>query len=348
MINTASETPAAYTSVSVDGPTRVTLITPSLHTYVPRRKNFIQRNCGLCIRICKWIPVVVISSVLFWGYYAYNIELCVKSIQSVILKTFLLVCFQFFFFMCLWSYYQTIFTKPAQVPREFWLRQEEMTKLNIEPTEEARKALFECIISERNLPILGRTFKQGFRTCEKCNLLKPDRAHHCSVCDACILKMDHHCPWVNNCVCFSNYKFFVLFLGYSLALCSWSALVSLPYFIEFWRMDLSSSYGKLHIIFLFFVSVMFAVSLASLFFYHLYLTMKNKSTLEAFRTPIFRYGPDKKAYDLGKSQNFKQIFGDDPILWLLPVSTSKNCGVIFPTRIDRFVGKRVDKSYGDQ
>ena len=52
-----------------------------------------------------------------------------------------------------------------------------------------------------------------FRYCEKCQAVKPDRSHHCSVCGSCILKMDHHCPWVNNCVAFNNYKFFMLFLG---------------------------------------------------------------------------------------------------------------------------------------
>ena len=291
MINTAtSAAPAAYTSVTVDGPARVTLITPSLHTYVPRRKNFIQRNCGLCIKICKWIPVLFILTVLFWGYYAYNYELCIKAIQSVILKTIFMVVFHCLFIMCLWSYYQTIFTKASEVPQEFLFTQEEMANLNAELTEPGRRVILDRIIGERKLPILGRTYNQGFRTCEKCNLLKPDRAHHCSVCDACILKMDHHCPWVNNCVCFSNYKFFVLFLGYSFSVCLWSALVSFPYFIRFWKNDLGNSYGKLHILFLFFVSIMFAVSLASLFFYHLYLTMKNRSTLEAFRTPIFRYG----------------------------------------------------------
>lgn len=320
-MNTVTTSPAAYTSVTVDGPARVTLIPPPLHTYVPKQKNFIQRNCGLCISICKWVPVVFILSVLAWGYYAFNVQLCLYTVNSVIFKTLLMVVFHCLFIMCLWSYYQTIFTKRAEVPREFFLTQEEMSKLNTEPTEQGRQTLFECIISDRNLPILGRTYQQGFRICEKCNLIKPDRAHHCSVCDQCILKMDHHCPWVNNCVCFSNYKFFVLFLGYSFTMCMYSAVVSFPFFVRFWKNDLGSSYSKLHILFLFFVSIMFAVSLASLFFYHLYLTMKNRSTLEAFRSPIFRYGPDKKAYDLGKSQNFKQIFGDKPFLWLVPVNT---------------------------
>ena len=44
------------------------------------------------------------------------------------------------------------------------------------------------------------------RTCKKCSFTKPRRTHHCSACRQCVLKMDHHCPWLNNCVGFFNYR----------------------------------------------------------------------------------------------------------------------------------------------
>ena len=31
------------------------------------------------------------------------------------------------------------------------------------------------------------------KQCYRCNNFKPPRAHHCSICDRCVIKMDHHC-----------------------------------------------------------------------------------------------------------------------------------------------------------
>ena len=40
---------------------------------------------------------------------------------------------------------------------------------------------------------------------------------------------------------------------------------------------------------------------------------------QAFRPPVFRHGPDKRAFHLGKASNFQEVFGDNKWLWLLPV-----------------------------
>ncbi|VDO62612.1 unnamed protein product [Heligmosomoides polygyrus] len=177
----------------------------------------------------------------------------------------------------------------------------------------------------------------GIRFCPKCKCIKPDRAHHCSICGQCVLKFDHHCPWVNNCVNFYNYKFFLLFLGYGFLLCLFIFFTDLPFFIEFWTKDYQErnlKASKIHLLFLVFVTGMFAISLSFLFFYHLYLTARNRTTVESFRAPILEGGPDKRAFDHGIRANYREVFGYDQRLWFFPVFTrfvASSLALISPT-----------------
>lgn len=61
-------------------------------------------------------------------------------------------------------------------------------------------------------PIFQKTYEVKIdgnpRICIRCLKSKPDRCHHCSICNQCIRRMDHHCPWLNNCIGLNNYKFF--------------------------------------------------------------------------------------------------------------------------------------------
>ena len=42
--------------------------------------------------------------------------------------------------------------------------------------------------------------KPGWTYCPFCQLNSPPRAHHCQVCNECVLKRDHHCIFAGKCL----------------------------------------------------------------------------------------------------------------------------------------------------
>ncbi|XP_016968240.1 palmitoyltransferase ZDHHC20-B isoform X3 [Drosophila biarmipes] len=294
--------------------------------------------CGFCMAVFKWIPVLFITAVIAWSYYAYVVELCIRNTQNSVGMIFMLLFYHLFLTLFMWSYWRTIMTSVGRIPDQWRIPDEEVTRLFRADSPETQKRILNNFA--RDLPVTNRTMNGSVRFCEKCKIIKPDRAHHCSVCSCCVLKMDHHCPWVNNCVNFYNYKYFVLFLGYALVYCLYVAFTSLHDFVDFWKVGAgqlnAGGMGRFHILFLFFIAIMFAISLVSLFGYHIYLVLMNRTTLESFRAPIFRVGgPDKNGYNLGRYANFCEVFGDDWQYWLLPVFSSRGAGYSYPTASDQ-------------
>lgn len=147
-----------------------------------------HRIWGMKIWLVKDICGIVCACFSYWLmiFGQYVILTCILlPEEDLVYKIGNLVVFELLTFLAMVSHFRTMCTDPGAVPRGT------ATKEAIEQ--------------------LGLTEGQVLYKCQKCCSIKPERAHHCSVCQRCIRKMDHHCPWVNNCVGENNQKFFVLF-----------------------------------------------------------------------------------------------------------------------------------------
>ena len=55
-------------------------------------------------------------------------------------------------------------------------------------------------------------FLTKMKYCQTCDIFRPPRTVHCGICECCIERLDHHCPWLGTCVGKRNYKYFICFV----------------------------------------------------------------------------------------------------------------------------------------
>lgn len=223
--------------------------------------------------------------------------------------------------MIFYNYYLACSTDPGKVPHNW-----EPPAFVSQPSEGAKR--------------------QGItapRFCKTCNVFKPPRSHHCSECRRCVLKMDHHCPWINNCVGYDNYGHFVRFVIYVdlatiyvLALMVWR-IRSIMDDIRHFRFQAEPSTTEIVFLVIDLVlDIVVLMCVGVLSAYHIYCTTRNQSTIEGWerskvKTLIERgkIPPTSYPFGVGILKNIKSVLGNNPLLWLWPQKMPSD-GLHFP------------------
>ncbi|XP_076442493.1 palmitoyltransferase ZDHHC6-like isoform X1 [Babylonia areolata] len=163
--------------------------------------------------------------------------------------------------------------------------------------------------------------------CDFCKGYKAPRSHHCRKCDRCVMKMDHHCPWINTCCGHWNHANFCYFLFFAPCGCVHALFILLPsiyraihfqYYFYYRRSEplvYLSVYGFVLTMFSIGLAIGVIIAVGMLFYIQMKSVLKNETGIESWiidkaldRDRTEEEGEFIYPYHLGWRQNLRQVF----------------------------------------
>ena len=166
-----------------------------------------------------------------------------------------------------------------------------------------------------------------WKICKYCKEIKPLRTHHCSLCDICVIKMDHHCPWINNCVGQNNQRYFLLFLFHSFCYTFLVTILTLPILLFHKKYSQNDTEviitkNKVNMREIKYISILGIVSLiVEVFFcgWNWFLAVNGQTTLEFWASKTdYKFNEGIVNFSFGNwKKNLFYIFGTENIFKIL-------------------------------
>ncbi|KAG4074080.1 hypothetical protein HA402_014285 [Bradysia odoriphaga] len=258
--------------------------------------TFVKDPCGI---ICVFVTYLSI----FYADYVVTRWIIISTMQNSIWGPIHAVTFNTVVFMLTMAHLKAVLSDPGKVP----LPQSRLDFSDLHSLETSKKTDME---------------REEWTVCTRCETYRPPRAHHCRICKRCIRKLDHHCPWINNCVGERNQKYFLQFLVYVGILAIYSvALVvgSWIYPCDTCSPDLPESQTRmLHSVLLLLESGLFGLFVIAIMVDQMHAILYDETAIEALQLKGYRHQYRPKLMLL------KDVCGAQPALWLLPCSSIGN------------------------
>lgn len=165
------------------------------------------------------LGLIIIPSIIFACFVCRHFIIKYDKIYPLIIYIILLL-------VSVISFTMTAFSDPGIIPR------------GILPSSPNYKG---PIHLKQRMCISGKLIE--IKWCGTCHIFRPPRSFHCYICNNCVERFDHHCPWIGNCIGIRNYAYFTMFVNSLQLLCFW-ALSHCIYIMYLTAMTLDSTPWK--------------------------------------------------------------------------------------------------------